>query len=140
MYRKIFIDSSAWINATLIGEPHHDEAKRLLSDFVKGGLSIFTSNDVVDETVTRLLYRVSFKVAEDFYTIFRQSVVRGSIVQLWVDDQLQDEAWNLVKKFREHRLSLTDATSIALLRRFNLDAIVTFDDDFKKVGVVTIPP
>jgi predicted nucleic acid-binding protein len=66
-------------------------------------------------------------------------VRRGLLTQLWTDEQLQVEAWEILKKFREHKLSLTDATSVALIERFRLDAITSFDQDFKKIGITTLP-
>lgn len=139
MDEKYFIDATAWINYVLIGEPHHDEAVVFLKACIEGRKALFTSNDIVDETVTRLRYRVNFKVASDFFLFFQENVRKGLLTQLWVDEQLQLEAWSLLKKFREHRLSFTDATSIAIMNRFRMDAIVTFDDDFKKVGVRALP-
>ena len=139
MDEKYFIDATAWINYVLIGEPHHDEAVAFLKACIEGRKALFTSNDIVDETVTRLRYRVNFNVASDFFLFFQENVKKGLLIQLWVDEQLQLEAWELMEKFREHKLSLTDATSIAIMNRFRMDAIITFDDDFKKVGVRTLP-
>lgn len=139
MVRKLFIDSSAWITFALEGEPHHDEIVSFFQASPREGAVFFTSNDIIDETVTRLFYRVNFQVAKRFFEIFQENSIRGKLTQLWVDEQLQAEAWEILAKFREHRLSLTDATSIAILKRFNLDAIVSFDRDFKKVGIPTLP-
>jgi hypothetical protein len=139
MYRKLFIDSSFWINLALKGEPHHEEAVDFFKISINEGRALFTSNDVVDETVTRLFYRSGFRIAKDFYEIFQDNVRRGLLTQLWTDEQLQVEAWEILKKFREHKLSLTDATSVALIERFRLDAITSFDQDFKKIGITTLP-
>lgn len=139
MVRKLFIDSSAWINFVLEGEPHHDEIVSFFQNFLREGAVFFTSNDIIDETVTRLFYRVNFQVAKRFFEHFQENATRGLLTQLWVDEQLQVEAWEILAKFQEHKLSLTDATSIAILKRFNLDAIVSFDEDFKKVGIPTLP-
>lgn len=139
MDRKLFIDATAWINFVLIGEPHHEEAVTFLRTCIEEGKALFTSNDIVDETITRLRYRVNFKVANDFFQLFQRNVKQQLLTQLWVDEQLQFEAWDLLKKFREHKLSFTDATSIAIIKRFKLDAIITFDADFKKVGMRILP-
>jgi len=139
MYQKLFIDSSIWIAFAVSAESRHSEAVTIMKSHTEAGVALFTSNDVIDETVTRLLYWTGLFKTELFYTNFLDNVRKGTVTQLWTDEILQNEAWYLIKKFSDHKLSLTDATSIALLRRFNLDAIVTFDEDFKKVGIPTIP-
>lgn len=136
---KLFIDATAWINFVLIGEPHHEKAVAFMNQCLKERKALFTSNDIIDETVTRLRYRVNLKVAEDFFALFKENLKLGVLTQLWIDEVIQLEAWRLLKKFHEHKLSLTDATSIALIERFHLDGIVTFDSDFKKIGIHTLP-
>lgn len=139
MYRKLFIDSSIWITYATEAEIRHKETKVFIKKFIDEGVSLFTSNDVIDETVTRLTYTVGLYKTGKFFELLQDNFKKESVVQLWVDEQLQHEAWELLKKFREHKLSFTDATSIAIMKRFNLNAIVTFDADFKKVGIRTLP-
>lgn len=140
MFQKVFIDSSAWINAFLKGEPNHQQAGQFLFSRLKATDTVFfTSNDVIDETISRLLYRMNFRVANRFWQIFQASIKRQLLTQFWVDEQLQAEAGQLLEKFQQHRLSLTDCTSIALINRFNLDAIFTFDADFAKAGLKVVP-
>lgn len=89
-----------------------------------------TSNDVVDETTTRLIYDTNIKIAGRFINFIKEGVKSHSLVQLWVD---------LVQKFSEHKLSLTDATTIILVNRFNIKSVVSLDSDFKKVGLQVLP-
>ena len=60
-------------------------------------------------------------------------------MQLWSDEEIQEMAFEVLKKFREHKLSLTDATSVVLMDRFDIDLILTLDDDFKKIGISSLP-
>lgn len=137
--QKVFIDTSAWIPYSLSRQPTHPVINNLIKKLMKDNIIICTSNDVVDETVTRLIYDTNIKIAQQFINIIKQSSQANSLVQLWVDEQIQSEAFEIVEKFAEHKLSLTDATTIVLMNRFNIDSIISLDSDFRKVGIKTLP-
>lgn len=137
--RKVFIDTSAWISYSLSRQPTHSVIKNLIKQLTKDNIIICTSNDVIDETVTRLIYDTNIKITKDFINLIKTSSQTNSLVQLWVDEQIQSEAFETVEKFAEHKLSLTDATTLVLINRFNIDAVISLDSDFRKVGIKTLP-
>ncbi len=132
---KAFIDTSAWISYSLSRQPKHSVIKGLIKQLVKNHVTICTSNDVVDETTTRLIYDTDIKIAERFINLIKEGVKSHSLVQLWVDEEIQNDAFGLVQKLSEHKLSLTDATTVVLVNRFNIESVVSLDSDFKKVGL-----
>lgn len=139
MTRKVFIDTSAWISYSLSRQPKHSTVKALIKQLIKDNLMIYTSNDVVDETVTRLIYDADVSIANKFINLINSGNRTGNLIQLWVDEQIQTEAFELVNKFAEHKLSLTDATSIVLIKKYNIESVVSLDSDFIKVGIPTLP-
>ena len=139
MAYKIFVDTSAWISYLGSDQPGHINIKNLIKKYIKDGVVICTSNDVIDETTTRLIYDTNIKIAERFINMIKEGVKGHSLVQLWVDEEIQNEAFGLVQKFSEHKLSLTDATTITLVNRFNIDSVITLDSDFTKVGLRVLP-
>ncbi|OGE64222.1 hypothetical protein A3I48_03810 [Candidatus Daviesbacteria bacterium RIFCSPLOWO2_02_FULL_36_7] len=139
MASKIFVDTSAWISYLGSDQPRHINIKNLIKRFIKDGVVICTSNDVIDETVTRFIYDTNIKTTEQFINLIKDSIAKNNLVQLWVDEQVQAEAFEIVEKFAEHKLSLTDATTIVLMKRFNIDSIISLDSDFRKVGIKTLP-
>ncbi len=136
---KIFVDSSAWIAFAIHDEPRHKDVVNVVEEALKGSTVLFTSNDVVDETVTRLVTSVGFHKAKSFYTPFRQNIKNGFVRQLWVDEVLQGEAWRLLEKFSDQVLSFTDATTVVLMKRFNIGTLITLDSDFIKIGIPVLP-
>lgn len=136
--QKVFIDTSAWMAFYLSDEPDHIRIKSLIKKFTKEHTIIVTSNDVIDETVTNFIY-LKPKIAQKFIELINKSVQTENLIQLWVDEQIQQEAFGLVRKFSEHKLSLTDVTSIVLMKRFGIEQIISLDSDFKKVGISTLP-
>lgn len=139
MANKIFVDTSAWISYLGSDQPKHINVKNLIKQFIKDGVVICTSNDVIDETTTRFIYDTNIKITQQFINLIKNSITKNNLVQLWVDEQVQAEAFEIVVKFAEHKLSLTDATTIVLMNRFNIDSIISLDSDFKKVGIKTLP-
>ncbi len=139
MAHKVFIDTSAWISYSLSRQPKHSSIKNLIKQLIKDNVMICTSNDVVDETATRLIYDTDIKIANKFINLIKDSSNTNSLVQLWVDEQIQAEAFELVEKFAEHKLSLTDATTVALVKKFNIESVISLDSDFIKVGIITLP-
>lgn len=136
--RKVFIDTSAWISYSLSRQPAHSTIKNLIKQLIKDNVVLCTSNDVMDETTTRLIYDTNIRTTQDFINLIKTSIQADSLVQLWVDEQVQAEAFEVVVKFAEHKLSLTDATTIVLMNRFNIDSIISLDSDFKKAGIKTL--
>lgn len=136
---KAFIDTSAWISYSLSRQPQHSTIKSLIKQLIKDHITICTSNDVVDETATRLIYDTDIKITNKFIHLIKEGIKNHSLVQLWIDEEIQNEAFGLVQKFSEHKLSLTDTTTIVLAKRFNIESIISLDSDFKKVGLRVIP-
>ncbi len=136
---KVFIDTSAWISYCLSRQPAHSTINNLVKQLIKDNIIICISNDVIDETVTRLIYDTDMKTTQKFINLIKINSQTNRLVQLWVDEQVQAEAFEIAVKFAEHKLSLTDATTVVLMKRFNIDAVISLDADFKKVGIKTLP-
>ncbi len=137
--RKLFIDTSSWIAYTSEDDKNHKVIVNLFSKYLTNEIEMYTSNDIVDETVTRLTYDVGWHKARSFIEYFQIAANKKFIVQLWTDLEIQYEAFSLLEKFKDHKLSLTDATSVVIMNRFKLDSILTLDSDFKKIGISSLP-
>lgn len=139
MTSKVFADTSAWISYSLSGQYKHSTVKNLIKKLIKDGIRVYTSNDVIDETITRLIYDANPSVVKKFIEYILRSIKTGNLIQLWVDEEIQVEGFRKVEKFIEHRLSLTDATTLVLMDKFKIEVVITLDSDFKKVGVSMLP-
>lgn len=139
MNRKVFIDTSAWIAYSLSDEPKHSRIQKLIKQFIRDRVVICTSNDIIDETITRLAYNTNPTIVKKFIDYIQQSIKTNSITELWVDEQIQSEAFDLLGKFSDHKLSLTDATSVVFISRFNIESVISLDSDFIKIGLRVLP-
>src|SRR3990167_4242769 len=139
MADKIFIDTSVWLAYYLSDDRDHLKIKKLLEELIADKAIIYTSSDVIDETVTRLIYTTSPRFVKKFIDFINAGITTGNPIQLWIDEQSQQDAFEFVVKFLEHKLSLTDCTTIVLLKRFNINTLITLDSDFRKVGFNVLP-
>lgn len=139
MGQKVFIDTSAWLAAYIPTEKQYQRVSSQLKQAVGSGSALYTSNYIVDETITRLLYDTGMPLTKRFFQYLQKSVSQRTLVELWVDEQCEAEAFVYLERYHEHRLSLTDATSVVLVKRYNIDAILTLDSDFTKIGLRVLP-
>lgn len=139
MPRKIFIDTSAWLSFFIPTEKTHIEISRILSNEIKERSLVYTSNYVIDETLTRLIYDASWKTVGLFISHIEQSLDSKYLVKLSVDEQIESEALDLFAKYHEHKLSFTDATTVVLVKNFKIDSILSLDSDFVKLGLSVLP-
>lgn len=138
-FKRIFIDSSAWIEFVLAKEKHHKKIVDYVISEVKKRSKFFTSDYVLDETFTRLITDQGFHTVKTLKEKVKVLEKERQLLVLWTDEVFFNKAWTLFTKFSEHRLSFTDATIITYTQDLKIDEILTLDTDFKKVGLATKP-
>lgn len=130
---KVFIDTSAFVALLVDNELDHEKVARKYYDYRQNRAILFTSDYILDELFTRLLY---FKIdIRRYIKKLKESISKGEITILRIDDALFEKALEGFLKFSEHKISFTDATSYTLLKNYSLDEIFTLDNDFKKIGL-----
>jgi len=137
---KLFIDASAFIARLDKKDVHPDAAIEVFSAIVRGAYRynrLYTSNYVLDESVTHMLYR---RKRHDHARRMLDLITNSQyITMLWVTESVQSEAISLFRKYTDQLLSITDCTSAILMNDYNIDSIFTFDGDFEVLGFETIP-
>lgn len=140
MWDKIFVDTSAWISYLVPTQPDHQAFKKLFHQAIAGHSLTYTSNDVVDETHTRLRYDMGWPTAKKFIDHFSRAQQTKSVVQLWTDELIQSEAFIFAEKYKDHKLSLTDISSAILMKHFRITTIFTTDHShFTTLGFRVLP-
>jgi predicted nucleic acid-binding protein len=96
---------------------------------------LWTTWDIVSETVTLLRYRVSYPAALTF--------VDGLVPRLRLAEygvEIRAQALQVFRRYsRDHRLSLCDAVSFVVVTTL-LDRMpcFAFDEDFRRLGLTVI--
>lgn len=128
---KVFVDSSFF--KALVDKPDdfNKEANKIWAKLEKEKVMLVTSNYILDETFTLIRTRCGLKTVN----AFRENLAASSKVLKFVRITVADEAkaWNWFLNDWS-KLSFTDCVSFAVMKRFKLSRIATFDQHFKKAG------
>jgi len=127
-----FIDTGVFVAARNKRDINHEKAVNLLREALKGKYGrIYTSDYIFDEAVTVALVRTrKSDIAIDIGNFILSS---KKLRILHVDKLVFMDAWRIFKKYVNKKLSFTDAVSIALMRRYNIDYIMSFDKHFDNI-------
>jgi uncharacterized protein len=98
--------------------------------------TLYASNYVMDETLTMLKERCGVSVAVSF----REDLEASSVVRvLWLEPEIEREAWKIFKTYKDKGYSFTDCTSFALMDLHAVKNSFTYDGHFKQYGFVMHP-
>lgn len=129
--RDVFMDSAGFLALWDATDKHHAVATRLQHELAAKRRFFFTSEYVVDETVTLLLIRHSHTAASDFLnTIERSEVLRLE----WVGSERFYAAAGLFRRHEDKEWSFTDCVSFILMREFKVRDAFTTDHHFRQAG------
>ncbi len=126
----IFIDTTFWVGDADTNDDFHDSSHPVIEAIRTGKTpSALTTDFVLDETVTILGKRKGFgadkaaKVAEGILSSPR-------VFTVYVDEALLKGS---LKLYPSHKggLSLTDVTSLVVMRRYGVGRIFSHDHDFE---------
>lgn len=134
--RSVFVDTSAFVALRNAAEAEHERAREALSGLLSEGVSLFTSNYVFAETYTALLVRVGRGEAVEWGRRFRAS---GAIELVRVEQEVEDDAWQILERHGDKRWSYVDATSFALIEREGNGEAFSFDSHFEQRGLRVWP-
>lgn len=129
-----FVDTSFWVALQFQRDAHHHEALALWSDQTQ---AIATTNHVLGETFTFLNRRLGHVAAWDF-----ADAALGSprLTTHHVEETIEREAWDWLRRHDERVYSFVDATSFALMRRLRIAEALAFDGDFTAAGFLELRP
>jgi len=98
--------------------------------------ALYTSNYVIDETLTLLRIHCGHTVAVES----RKSLEASKLVRtLWVTEALEAAAWKIFEKHADKDFSFTDCTSFALMQAEAIRNAFTFDQHFSQYGFAAVP-
>lgn len=127
----VFIDTSFFKAIIDQKDEFHNKAAEI-SDFLKKDKSeLVTSNFILDESFTLIRIKCGLKVALKFREYLEESGIVLKIIRVTVDDEAAAWDW-FVKDWS--KLSFTDCTSFALMKRLGIEKAAAFDDHFKRAG------
>lgn len=95
-----------------------------------------TSDYIIDETLTRIGYAVGHQEAVEWgKDILASKVVEKSEA----GKEIFGLAWELFETYEDKKLSFTDCTSFALMKKRSIEKAFSFDEDFERMGFRLFP-
>jgi predicted nucleic acid-binding protein len=130
---KLFVDTWGWVVLEDSRDPFHQPASLTYSEAAKSSGNVFTTNFVLDETISLLFRRRPFDEAERF--------VRGLLASPWigVEEITQArfrKALELRMAFRDKPdISFTDLTTMIVAQDLRVTDILSGDRHFIQAGL-----
>ncbi|RQG95118.1 type II toxin-antitoxin system VapC family toxin [Natrarchaeobius chitinivorans] len=133
---SVFIDTGVFFAHHDQAAARYEAASTAMQAVLEGKFGEpYTSDYVVDEAIT--LTRKRTGNYEDAWEIGRRILGRGRypdrIELLVLTPDLFEDTLDTFETYDDHSLSFTDASTIAAVERNDLDAVLSFDDDFDGV-------
>jgi len=130
----VFVDTGGWIALLHSGDRWNESATAYWEHRLRDRERFVTTSYVVQETATRLRYDTGLRSALVFRRLVDESLSKRRLGLVWVDPALERKGWEILERYGDVPLSLTDAISAAVARRAKITEIFGFDRDFHALG------
>jgi len=129
---RAFCDTSFFFASLYPKDVNYERAGQILKDALTQEASLWTTWDIISETVTLLLYRFNSRAAIRFL-----DEIKPVLNIIYYDDSVRDEAEQLFRILSsDKRLSFCDAISYVVVKTILKDMIcLSFDEDFSRLGL-----
>jgi predicted nucleic acid-binding protein len=128
---NVFVDTGGWVALFVRNDEHHADAVRIFEEMKRSKASLYTSDYVIDETVTTIRSRgghaESVRAGD---ALFASRIVKT----VFVGPTHLPAAWELYKKYGDKKFSFTDVTSFVVLKDLGISDVFSFDRDFLQAG------
>lgn len=130
---KIMVDTSALMALFNPEDQYHEEAISFRDNFILlYKVKLFTTNYIYSETMSHLTMlgpKVLKRLDHTIRTPPKDDPL--GMTEIWVEKNIIPEAVQIYFKYLEHDFSITDCTTFVLMKKHNILAAFSFDDDYK---------
>lgn len=132
----LFIDTWGWLSLYDQREAHHEEVAALYRSRRRERTTMFTTDYVLDETMTLFSKRLSVDVATKRLEEIKASAAKGFLRLIWITAQRFNRTLALRKRYDDKPgISFTDLSSMAVMQEHGLHDVLTGDAHFHHVGL-----
>jgi predicted nucleic acid-binding protein len=133
--RRLFIDTSAFIALEEARDQNHAAAVAFARDIETGLFDELVSSSYVFDELMSWFSRETAKKVE-----LGENLRSGPVRLEFVTEDIESDAWRLLRRHADHPYSLTVCTSFVLMDRLGIKEVFTFDRDFAGPGKYTLLP
>lgn len=133
---KAFCDTSFFFASLCPEDTNYDTAGKLLEFCRENKVVLYTTWDIISETVTLLRYRADYNAAVEFL-----DTVKPSLNIVRYEDSVRAAAEEVFRKLsKDKKLSFCDALSYVVITHM-LEHVpgLSFDKDFRSLGLTVYP-
>lgn len=133
------MDTSAFLALVNEKDENHAAAIQFLEEIKNGKIrikKIITSDYIIDETLTRIRYSVGHNEAIEWGSDILASKV---VEKMEIGSEIFEYSWEIFQTYNDKKLSFTDCTSFALMKKKGIEKVFSFDSDFERIGFVLLP-
>lgn len=134
-----FVEAGGWISVLVEEDQYHEAGRGHWQTLIDLDARLVTTDFIVDEVVTRIRYGHGHETAVAFLDLVHAAEAEGDLFVARVDPVLWSEAEAIFRRFGDAKLSFTDCTSFAFLRRNPVDEVFGFDSHFEMMGFILQP-
>lgn len=131
----IFVDTGAWIALLNPRDQHHHDAVVVFNDLQQQRSRLLSTDYVIDEAVTRLIYDANYALAVEFLDRIELMEETGILTIAEIVKNVFEAAKALFRQYDSVRLSFTDCTSFVICRVHNISEAFAFDHHFPIMGI-----
>jgi predicted nucleic acid-binding protein len=133
----VLVDSSAFLSLEDPSEKSHKESKEAFQRLLDKKTSFLCTNFVFDETYTLILSRLGRARA----VAWGEGLLGSKLIHLFrLQEDHEQEAWQIILDFSDKDFSYTDATSFAVALSFGIDEVMSLDEHFHQFGRFRVLP
>jgi predicted nucleic acid-binding protein len=134
---RLLVDTGAFYAQRDPGDAHHDRATRAFEVLSAAGGEIYSTEHIMDETITLLARRESYA-----YAAGAGEELLTSRVLRWLDATPAEwkDALRFMRKYADQAVSFTDCISFSLMKREGIKHVFGFDRHFEAAGFHLWPP
>lgn len=125
--KEIFVDTSTWTALAVSDDAHHQAAARVYPELIKRH-RLVTINLVVAESYVLLRRKAGLYPAVSFLEMLETS---PRIRKVYSTPKLEEEAYQILKRYRDQDFSLTDAASFVLMKGEEIEQTFAVDRHFQ---------
>lgn len=133
---RVFCDTSFFFASLCPYDSNFDKAGELLEYCANNSVTLYTTWDIISESLTLLRYRADYRIAVQFL-----ETIKPTLAIVRYEDSVRAAAEEVFKKLsKDKRLSFCDAISFVVITNMleNVPCF-TFDKDFKRLGLTVYP-
>jgi len=126
---KVFVDTGAFIALLDKRDGFHEAAKAFYLSVSKRA-SLVTTLLIVAEAYTWLRYHGDFNLALRFLQAVEKASESGILTVIYPDTAICEKGRAVLEKYRDQKLSYTDAVSFAMIETLQISDVFGFDSHF----------